>query len=330
MTAIANFPLSACVDALPSPRATAIAVLTRRNVSAWHADEATDYAFFAARDARRLACRDLPVGLECCACGATARRALLVDWLVLHDAPRRNGRGYAREHALAFCHCVGCRDAAHFAAAGIAKSLFVLDKPPMDVRALALHVSYEALCAARHKDTVRFDYLRVLHMHAYAVSSPELLQRDIDWRDLRTEHRRCASPRCAAAQRRSGARHSLQIHMFTLVYGVHGETLICTMVGCPDSEQCLMDVRDEVIAGIARYHAPEDCRVQEIPILGAKPTNVARTCEACGAAAAQRCAGCLAVRYCSAPCQRTDWRAHKVRCRAIQQAVAREEAIARE
>lgn len=328
MTALANYPLRACVGALTTPRDASVVVLTRSNVSAWHADEATEYAFVAARDARRLAHHDAPVCSECCVCGATRRRALRVDWLLLHDTPPRDGAERAREHALAFVHCVGCRDAAHFAASGIVKSLFAVDKPPLTVRELALHVSYEALCAARHNDTLRLDYISVLYMHAYTVSTPELMQRDIDWPDLRTEHRRCASPRCTAAQRRNGARRSLQIHTFTMVYGERGNTLKCTMVGCPDSEQCLIDVRDEVYRGIARYHAPEDRRWQEIPHVGAMPTNVGLTCEACGCATRQRCAGCRAVRYCSAACQRADWRAHKVRCRVIQQVVAREEANA--
>ena len=39
-------------------------------------------------------------------------------------------------------------------------------------------------------------------------------------------------------------------------------------------------------------------------------------CSVCGAESTSRCAGCFAVFYCGADCQKRDWRAndHKARC----------------
>ncbi|KAJ1449079.1 hypothetical protein M885DRAFT_536981 [Pelagophyceae sp. CCMP2097] len=47
------------------------------------------------------------------------------------------------------------------------------------------------------------------------------------------------------------------------------------------------------------------------------PTDAcAATCAACGRAATLRCAGCRARRFCSAACQRGDWKAHRRVCAA--------------
>lgn len=50
-----------------------------------------------------------------------------------------------------------------------------------------------------------------------------------------------------------------------------------------------------------------------------------RRCAACGAGAAacklKKCAGCQAVLYCTADCQRADWRDHRRTCRRQRQPV---------
>jgi hypothetical protein len=58
----------------------------------------------------------------------------------------------------------------------------------------------------------------------------------------------------------------------------------------------------------------------------AAASSLGGVCAACGAAKAsggaklRKCAGCLAVRYCSLACQKAHWREHREACKAAQQA----------
>jgi len=50
-----------------------------------------------------------------------------------------------------------------------------------------------------------------------------------------------------------------------------------------------------------------------------KPRILSKTCSSCKSAGnLARCAGCLSVYYCSAKCQKSDWKDHKVTCKFIQ------------
>jgi hypothetical protein len=61
---------------------------------------------------------------------------------------------------------------------------------------------------------------------------------------------------------------------------------------------------------------PSDSSVGEVD---ENATNESATplCEACGAPGKLRCGACKSARYCSASCQRTSWREHKLVCRRV-------------
>jgi len=61
----------------------------------------------------------------------------------------------------------------------------------------------------------------------------------------------------------------------------------------------------------------ESCRYRAIKLVARLPTKRQWVCRKCGTAAEEmrQCAGCRWVRYCSAVCQKADWKTHKADCR---------------
>ena len=47
-----------------------------------------------------------------------------------------------------------------------------------------------------------------------------------------------------------------------------------------------------------------------------------KSCNVCQKPRSAKCGACKGVGYCSAECQKADWPAHKLRCRAIQEAIS--------
>lgn len=313
MTAFADKPLQACLDALPNDRTAAIGLVTHTNVAAWHADEQTSYIFVDARGASHLKPENLLMSLQCCACGKIDGQVLHVDCLFVHDATPRMPVMQADERALVFFYCVECRDAAHFAVGGIAGSLFETKANWMFGSRIHLHVTYESLCAARHIDrgSVGFDYLTRLRVHPYVAE-----KRVGGWSELATEHKRCASARCGSSTR------PLELLELSMVYGADGQTVDVTFVACAGSAQCAQDVRQDLVAGMKRSPLTGRLTVVEERTDGKLPVLDHNTCAVCSKRTVNRCGGCKEVRYCTPACQAKEWRAHKRRCRAVQRALA--------
>jgi hypothetical protein len=330
MTAVEEFPLRACADeVLAGGGDGCVGLVTRMNFAAWHADRECPYAFFDAKKVRDMPRTRLPgLLLHCCACGEKESSRLRIDWLVLHDAKRRGCAQARSEYGLAFFHCVGCRDAAHFAAYGMTESLFERQHSPSSLSATALHVTYEALCAARHGESSLFrrNYLTVLRAHPYTVTGADFVERDIAWSDLRIEHARCASLQCTVAPQRRAA---LEFNTFSAVYNEQGDQIKFTMAVCADSAACSDAIRADIVNCLLAAMGPGMKEVSSVPLDGTLPTINERRCSACGVTEKlRRCNGCKAVRYCSLACQRSDWSQHKRACRAVQSVVARERALA--
>jgi hypothetical protein len=87
---------------------------------------------------------------------------------------------------------------------------------------------------------------------------------------------------------------------------------------------------EELLLVSQQGEGSEDCSWLEAEAAAAAlPAGAAAAravCAACGAAKAsggaklRRCAGCRAVRYCSAACQKAHWREHRAACEAAQRA----------
>lgn len=56
--------------------------------------------------------------------------------------------------------------------------------------------------------------------------------------------------------------------------------------------------------------------VPETPVAGSE-TLKSKNCSICGNESATKCGGCRVKRYCSAECQRKDWKEHKKECKKI-------------
>lgn len=301
---------------MPRTQSAKVMIMQRKNPLWWCP---LSHVTVDATGARQLTHEMLATIAMFCACGDNAQNSQWA-WLLLHSpTPKRQSTPVAEEYALVFPFCDQCRDTAHCGACVAATTIFQMPPHDQTPDELTLHVTYEALCAARFRDETlaSLSHLTRLRVHPYTISKRGRLSRDLTWRDLRTEHHRCAAPQC-------GDTRDLTLRVFTMVYGVDGESVTVTIATCTDSSQCTENVRQEMIAGMG---ADVVCAA-----LGgdSKPQLSDKTCKVCNTHTHSRCDGCKEVRYCSVECQRVDWRTHKKRCRIVQRLMEHEAAKMRE